>query len=1023
MFHILVIDDDEQMQFYLREALQQQGYDVSQRTSAEEGLDALRSDSSDLVLMDVRLPGMDGLMAVEEILQIDPRIPVILMTAHGTLDVAIEAMRRGAYDYFTKPFRLEEMEIVIRRALEKRRLFMEIERLREELSSVPGRRQALGRSRAMAEVSHLVERAAPTDSTVLILGESGVGKELVAERIHELSSRKLRPFVKLNCAAIPETLLESELFGYERGAFTGAQNRKPGKFELADLGTLLLDEIGDMTLATQAKILRVLQNREVERVGGTATIRVDVRIIASTNKDLPRRVREGLFRDDLYFRLNVITIERSAPPGAEGGDRRPGRPVPGRSQQAARPHDSPGVVRRDGGADGLRLAREHPRAEERHRAGRGGHRRRGRDPGLPASPRPPGRGRPGGRCGVAAVGGAGGGVPGRQDDPARARVRHRGAVTHGRRAGGRGAPARRHRAQHLAPRQEAPDRGRQDQGAGAVLTRRERGVMIGQILVTNQVITQEQLELALQEQRASGALLGDVLISLKMASEEALTRALAQEARVPYAAPETLAPDPDAAALVPEALARRHLVAPVSRTASGVRLAQANPFDVLAVDDLQRATGLPVELVCTTRTAVLDLLARTYGANSQLRGLVDEAVVALSQPHVDVAASDSPVVRLIETMIGDAVRAGATDLHIEPEERLVRLRHRVDGVLVQADTLPRELLPAVVSRLKVMAGLDIAEQRLPQEGRITHGVAGRTVDMRVSCFPTVHGEKVAIRILEKERLVRPLEDLGLSKRNLVVFHDLLSKSRGIILVTGPTGSGKTTTLYSALNYLGGREKNIMTVEDPVEYEFSSIRQTQVRPRAGLTFATAIRSLLRQDPDVIMVGEIRDPETAELAVRAALSGVLVFTTLHTQDSAGAIPRLMDMGIEPYLLASALVGVAAQRLLRLLCPYCREPATYGEDVLAKVNLSVEDPVVFYRGRGCPRCSQTGYRGRTGVFELLAVDPAIHDLIRQRADSRRIKEAAVRGGLKTLLDDALSKAIFGQTSLDEVLRVAYE
>jgi two-component system response regulator AtoC len=308
MLQILVIDDDEQMQFFLKEALQRQGYGLTARRSAEEGLDSLKSDPVDLVLLDLRLPGMDGLQAVEAILKIDPRVPIIIMTAHGTRDSAIEAMRRGAYDYFTKPFRLEEMEIVIRRALEKRRFFIEIERLREELAESPGHRHVLGKSLAMAEVSHLIERSAPTDSTVLILGESGVGKELVAERIHERSTRKLRPFVRLNCAAIPETLLESELFGYERGAFTGAQNRKIGKFELADGGTLLLDEIGDMTLATQAKILRVLQSREVERVGGTTTIKVDVRILASTNKDLLRSVREGLFRDDLYFRLNVITI-------------------------------------------------------------------------------------------------------------------------------------------------------------------------------------------------------------------------------------------------------------------------------------------------------------------------------------------------------------------------------------------------------------------------------------------------------------------------------------------------------------------------------------------------------------------------------------------------------------------------------------------------------------------------------------------------------------------------------------------
>jgi two-component system response regulator AtoC len=308
MFHVLVIDDDEQMQFFLGEALRRQGYAVTPAKTAEEGLQALKTDSADLILLDIRLPGMSGLEAVEEILKIDPRVPIIIMTAHGTRDSAIDAIRRGAYDYFTKPFRLEEMEIVIRRAIEKRKLHFEIERLREELATVPGHGWAASASRAMNEVMHLIDRAAPTDSTVLILGESGVGKELVAESIHEGSTRKHRPFVRLNCAAIPETLLESELFGYERGAFTGAQARKPGKFELADGGTLLLDEIGDMTLATQAKILRVLQSRQVERVGGTSTINVDVRIIASTNMDLLRNVREGTFRDDLYFRLNVITI-------------------------------------------------------------------------------------------------------------------------------------------------------------------------------------------------------------------------------------------------------------------------------------------------------------------------------------------------------------------------------------------------------------------------------------------------------------------------------------------------------------------------------------------------------------------------------------------------------------------------------------------------------------------------------------------------------------------------------------------
>jgi type II secretory ATPase GspE/PulE/Tfp pilus assembly ATPase PilB-like protein len=290
-------------------------------------------------------------------------------------------------------------------------------------------------------------------------------------------------------------------------------------------------------------------------------------------------------------------------------------------------------------------------------------------------------------------------------------------------------------------------------------------------------------------------------------------------------------------------------------------------------------------------------------------------------------------------------------------------------------------------------------------------------------FPTTFGENVAIRILEKEKLVRGVSELGFSRRNLGIFRDILSRSRGLVLVTGPTGAGKTTTLYSALAHLSSAERNILTVEDPVEYPIPAIRQTQIRPKAGFTFATAIRSLLRQDPDVIMIGEIQDPEAAQLALRAAHSGILVFSSLHAQDSAGAVPRLMDMGLEPSLLASGVVGVIAQRLMRVICPSCKGPASYPDEILATVDLAPDPGLFFQRGQGCDACSRTGYRGRTAAFEILVVDPAIHSLIRERADSRLIKRAAVAGGMKTLLDDALSKAIFGQTTIEEVIRVAYE
>lgn len=545
--------------------------------------------------------------------------------------------------------------------------------------------------------------------------------------------------------------------------------------------------------------------------------------------------------------------------------------------------------------------------------------------------------------------------------------------------------------------------------------------MIGQVLLAHQAISAAHLEKALAEQSTSGGLIGEILLRMKFVTEEALAKALAQQAAVPLMIVDGLVADPHAVALVPEAFARQHLIAPVALSGSALRIIQSNPFDVIAIDELQRLTGRDIEVECATRSDVLNLLKRSYIDRGEIDALVQAGLASLDQPLTDGAVAESPVVKLIELLLNDAIVRAATDLHIEPEERLVRLRYRIDGVLRTGETFPRELHAALVSRLKVMAGLDISEQRMPQDGRITQQVGDRRVDLRIATFPTTFGEKVAIRVLAIDKLIRGLEELGFNPAHYATFRDLLAKSRGIILVTGPTGAGKTTTLYSALAYLATREKNILTVEDPVEYHLPSIRQTQIRPKAGFTFATAIRSLLRQDPDVIMVGEIRDAETAQLALRAALSGVLIFSTLHTQDSAGAVPRLMDMGLEPYLLASGLVGVVAQRLLRVICPDCKEPVTYPAEMLVKVGL---DPgVVFFRGKGCSRCDETGYRGRLAAFEILVVDSTIHTLIRDRADSRLIKAAAMKAGMMALIDNALAKALTGRTTLEEVLRVGYE
>lgn len=549
--------------------------------------------------------------------------------------------------------------------------------------------------------------------------------------------------------------------------------------------------------------------------------------------------------------------------------------------------------------------------------------------------------------------------------------------------------------------------------------------MLGERLLSSGTITAAQLQTALEEQRSTGGLLGEILMKLSFVGEEALSKALAQEAGVPFVSINGTRPDPSLAALVPESFARRHLLVPLRFHDAVIEVLQANPFDVLAIDELQRVAGHPAQAICGTRSDVLRLIERSYGRRHGMNGAAD-------------------IERLVDRLLDDAVARGATDLHIESEEKLIRLRYRVDGVLMAGDELPLDLRPSLVSHIKMMASLDPAEQQLPQDGRFSHETDGQTVDLRISTLPTTYGETIAIRILERSKLIRGLEDLGLSRRNLALFRDILGKPRGLVLVTGPTGAGKTTTLYSALAYLwhpsaaaapgtpsehssaasgippDKREKNILTVEDPVECEIEGIGQTQVRPKAGFTFATAIQSVLRQDPDVIMIGEIRDLETAQLTLRASLSGVVVFSTLPTMDSASALFRLVDLGLEPYLVASGLLAVVAQRLVRVICSECKAPASYAADVLSKFGLAPDPEFVLYRGQGCERCGGTGYRGRTGIFEILTMDRDIQSLVRERATLKVIESAAAKAGMKRLWEDALAKAIFGQTTIEEVLRV---
>ncbi|MFQ5881985.1 MAG: GspE/PulE family protein [Candidatus Methylomirabilales bacterium] len=551
---------------------------------------------------------------------------------------------------------------------------------------------------------------------------------------------------------------------------------------------------------------------------------------------------------------------------------------------------------------------------------------------------------------------------------------------------------------------------------------------LGQRLIEAGLISDSQLQAALKEQQRTKEYLGKILIRLGFVNEEAVAAALAAQARVKYVDLGQYPPQSEAVQLVPENFARQHHLVPVSYVGQVLVAAMANPLDIITIDELRHLTRRPVEVVGAAETEVLKALDRAYGIGAGWNEVVEQCLrqVAGRKGGATVGESEvalePPIIRLIDHLLIRAVQEGATDIHVEPEEKVLHNRFRVDGILRQGPDVPKEIQGAVIARIKVMANLDIAETRLPQDGRITFHFGGREIDIRVSTFPTIRGENLVLRILDRGKLILGLEQLGFSPDHLALFKRTLMVPHGIILVTGPTGSGKTTTLYSALSYLNAEERNIVTIEDPVEYEIPGIRQSQVNVKAGLTFANGLRHILRQDPDVIMVGETRDQETADIAIRAALTGHLVFSTLHTSDAAGAIPRLADMGAAPYLVSSSLLLVIAQRLVRIICMSCKEEATPDPTLLQRLGLqSKAGQLKFFRGKGCEKCGYTGYRGRVGVFELLRMTPEVSPLIMERAESTAIRRAARAQGMRTMLEDGLQKALRGVTTLEEVAREA--
>ncbi len=559
--------------------------------------------------------------------------------------------------------------------------------------------------------------------------------------------------------------------------------------------------------------------------------------------------------------------------------------------------------------------------------------------------------------------------------------------------------------------------------------------LIGEILQQDFNIASEQIEAALAEQSQNGgARLGKLLLQKKQITEEVLAQALARQLELDYI-PHLLehATMEDLLNRIPIGFAKENRVYPFERRDGQLLVAMADPLNSRPLNDLGALTGETVEPCVATPTEILRAINRSYEKRAgETQDVVEEieggspAGLAHNLEPEDLldTADEAPIIRFVNSLITQGTKERASDIHIEPFENDLLVRYRIDGILYEVLRPPLKAHAGIVSRIKIMAQLNIAEKRLPQDGRFRVRVAGSDLDIRVSTLPTAFGERVVLRLLDKASSVLTLEQIGMADDLLRQVNGMISKSHGVFLVTGPTGSGKTTTLYSALTRLNQREKNIITVEDPIEYQLTGVGQIQVNPKIDLTFANGLRSILRQDPDIIMVGEIRDQETAEIVVQSALTGHMVFSTLHTNDAAGALTRLVEMGIEPFLAASSIVGVLAQRLVRRICPHCREEYQPPAELLTELGEeNLPDKPVFYRGRGCEHCMDIGYWGRTGIYELLPINDQVRELLLQNRDAASIRNAAVQQGMRPLRAAGLAKALSGETSLEEVLRVTQE
>ncbi len=565
-----------------------------------------------------------------------------------------------------------------------------------------------------------------------------------------------------------------------------------------------------------------------------------------------------------------------------------------------------------------------------------------------------------------------------------------------------------------------------------------KSALLGRILLDRNLITPDKLDMALKEQAAldkgNPRYLGDILVSLGFLSEEDILSALSAQLGLKYIKFADFPKSVPGGAYPTIKFMKQYKFVPIGIEDGILKIAMSDPLNDFVIDALQNFTDKPLDICLSGEKDVLEAIEQYFGSDVQMTSIMEgmreeetetgEGEVELQEDvhHLRDMAFEAPIVKLVNMLITRAVEGRASDIHVEPFENSVKVRYRIDGAMIQVESLPRRIQAAVISRIKIMSRLNIAERRLPQDGRIKLRVSGRDIDLRVSTIPTIYGESIVMRILDRGTALVILDHLGFPEETLQRYEKMITTPYGMILVTGPTGSGKTTTLYASLNKINSDDKKIITVEDPIEYQIDGINQIQVKPKIGLTFANGLKHIVRQDPDIIMVGEIRDIETAEISIHSALTGHLVFSTLHTNDAPGAVTRLLDMGIEGFLVSSSLIGVLAQRLVRVICSSCKEHYKASQEIVDKIEM-LPDDFSTYHGTGCDKCRGTGYSGRTGIFELMAVDGEIRRMILEKASSDVIRQKAVSKGMRVLRESGWEKVMQGITTIEEVLRVSQE